>query len=85
MCIDEVIPTVKPITAKTPEQQRVANLKQGVDRAKSALDAERERHQRSRATQSLRRAQARMRAVTDALVLGLPWQRMGEHGAITVV
>ena len=47
-------------------QQRVANLKQGADRAKSALDAERERQQRSRATQSLRRAQARMRAVTSS-------------------
>ena len=66
MRIDEVIPTVKPITAKTPEQQRVANLKQGVDRAKSLLDAERERQQRSRATQSLRRAQARMRAATGS-------------------
>jgi hypothetical protein len=43
MRIDEVIPPVKPINSKTPEQQRVANLKQGVDRAKSALDAERER------------------------------------------
>jgi len=63
MRIDEVIPAIQPITAKTPEQQRVANLKQGVDRAKSALDAERERQQRSRATQSLRRAQARVRAV----------------------
>jgi hypothetical protein len=67
MRIDEVIPTVKPITAKTPEQVRVANLKQGVDRAKSALDTERERQQRSRATQALRRAQARMRAVTGSL------------------
>ena len=66
MRIDEVIPTVKLITAKTPEQQRVANLKQGVDRAKSALDTERERQQRSRATQSLRRAQARMRTVTGS-------------------
>lgn len=64
MRIDEVIPKIKPITAKTPEQQRVANLKQGVDRAKSALDTERERQQRSSAVQSLRRAQARMRAVT---------------------
>ena len=63
---DEVISTVKVITAKTPEQQRVAKLKQGVDHAKSALDAERERQQRSRATQSLRRAQARMRAVTSS-------------------
>jgi hypothetical protein len=66
MRIDEVIPAVKPITAKTPEQVRVANLKQGVDRARSALDAERERQQRSRATQALRRAQVRMRAVTGS-------------------
>jgi nicotinic acid mononucleotide adenylyltransferase len=66
MRIDEVIPPVKPINSKTPEQQRVANLKQGVDRAKSLLDAERERQQRSRATQSLRRAQARMRAATGS-------------------
>jgi len=63
MRIDEVIPPVKPINSKTPEQQRVANLKQGVDRAKSALDAEREQQQRSRATQLLRRAQARMRTL----------------------
>ena len=63
MRIDEVIPAIKPITAKTPEQQRVANLKQGVDRAKSALDAERERQQRSRVTQALRRAQAWMRTL----------------------
>ena len=55
MRIDEVIPPVKPINSKTPEQQRVANLKQGVDRAKSALDAERERQQRSLASHSLRR------------------------------
>ena len=66
MRIDEVIPTVKPIPVKTPEQQRVANLKQCVDRARSALDAERERQQRSRATQALRRAQARMQAVTGS-------------------
>ena len=66
MRIDEVIPTVKLITPKTPEQVRVANLKQGVDRAKSALDTERERQQRSSAVQSLRRAQARMRAVTGS-------------------
>ena len=66
MRIDEVIPTVKPITAKTPEQVRVANLKQGVDRAKSALDTERERQQRSSAAQSLRRAQARMRELTGS-------------------
>ena len=66
MRIDEVIPAVKPITAKTPEQQRVANLKQGVDRARSALDSERDRQQRSSATQALRRAQARMRAVTGS-------------------
>jgi hypothetical protein len=43
MRIDEGIPKIKLIDVKTPEQQRVANLKQGVDRAKSALDAERER------------------------------------------
>jgi len=66
MRIDEVIPTIKPLNTKTPEQQRVANLKQGVDRARSALDTERERRQRSRATHSLRRAQARMRAVTGS-------------------
>jgi len=66
MRIDEVIPKIKPIAAKTPEQQRVANLKQGVDRAKSALDAERERQQRIRAAQSLRRAQARMRELTGS-------------------
>ena len=66
MRIDKVIPTVKLINANTPEQQRVANLKQGVDRAKSALDTERERQLRGRATQSLRRAQARMLAVTGS-------------------
>ena len=33
----------------------------------------------STATQSLTRTQL------DALVLGLPWQRLGEHGAITVL
>ncbi len=66
MRIDEVIPTIKPIAVKTPEQQRVANLKQNVDRAKSALDTERERQQRSSAAQSLRRAQARMRQVTGS-------------------
>jgi hypothetical protein len=43
MRIDEVIPTIKPIIAKTTEQQRLANLKQGVDRPKSASDTERER------------------------------------------
>jgi hypothetical protein len=43
MRIDEVIPTIKPIRAKTPGQQRLANLKQGVDRARSGLGAERER------------------------------------------
>ena len=47
--------------------------------------AARRLHGGSFARVSLSENVALSRSQFDALVLGLPWQRMGEHGAITVV
>lgn len=53
MRIDEVI---KPQAPKTPEQQRVATLQQGLEVAKRRLDTERQRQKVQRAQKQLARA-----------------------------
>lgn len=55
MRISEVI---KPIAPKTPEQQRVAALRQRVDTAKKALKGEQQRQKVQKAQLALRKARA---------------------------
>lgn len=52
------IATTKPSKPQTPDQARVAGLKAGVDRARDALKAERERQRVQRAQQQVRQAVA---------------------------
>ena len=55
MRITEISP-IKPVKALTPAQSRVAALKQQVDVAKQALDAERKRQSVDTAQKSLQKA-----------------------------
>ena len=52
MRFDEIA-LIKPKPPQTPEQAKVAGLKQGVDKAQDALKVERARQQRTKAQQQL--------------------------------
>ena len=52
MRADEIA-IIKPKPPQTPEQARVAGLKQGVDKARDALKAERDRQTRTKAQQQI--------------------------------
>ena len=55
MLIKEVT-TIKPIKPLTPQQQRIATLKQQVKRSQEAVKAERQRQQVAKAQQQLAKA-----------------------------
>ena len=57
MRADEIA-VIKPTPPQTPEQARVAGLKQGVDKARDALKVERERQKRTKAQQTLLKVSA---------------------------
>ena len=52
MRADEIA-VIKPKPPQTPEQARVAGLKQGVDKARDALKTEQERQKRTKAQQQI--------------------------------
>ena len=48
---------IQPVQAKTPDEQRIANLKATADRAKAAVKAERARQQQRRSQQTIAKVQ----------------------------
>ena len=52
---------IQPAKAKTPEQQKVANLKATANRANAALKAERARQQQRKSQQALAAAQQQIK------------------------
>jgi len=58
MLIAEVIQSIKPRKPLTPNQLRVQNLKQQVERSKQQLAGERDRQRRQREQERLCKAQA---------------------------
>ena len=55
------ISEIQPAKAKTPDQQKVANLKATVNRANAALKAERARQQQRKSQQALAAAQQQIK------------------------
>ena len=55
------ISEIQPAKAKTPDQQKVANLKVTVNRANAALKAERARQQQRKSQQALAAAQQQIK------------------------
>ena len=58
MLIVEIIKAIKPRKPLTPNQLRVQNLKQQVERSRQQLAGERDRQRRQREQERLRKAQA---------------------------
>lgn len=61
--VEFITNTIKPIKPLTPQQARIASLKQQKERAGMLLKAERDRQKQQKATQQIQRANKTLRNI----------------------